>query len=170
MRLHKNNDIGGGGMSGGKPDWQAIKQAYICGYINSDGRHVHWSLEELAQQYGVSLSAIAHKSADENWTDEREALQRRISQQAIEAFEEEFTELLAQGDKSAARLANAMIQRLLTYFEQADIDEQLALITRYARLLPELVATIHSIVGVERERDAGNGPMPLEFKGGQYYG
>ncbi len=131
-------------------DWLDIKRQYVLGYIDDGGCHQYYTLDELGKRYGVSRSAIGEHASNEAWVDEREALQLRIYQKAVESFEEEFYLILARGDKSAAKLAAEMLEDAYRKLRAASQDEREIMFKTYARPAREWLAIIHEAVGVEQ--------------------
>ncbi len=131
-------------------DWLDIKRQYVLGYLDDKGCHQYYTLDELSERYGVSRSAIGDHASTESWVDEREALQLRIYQKAVESFEEEFYLILARGDKNAAKFAAEMLEFRYRQFRAASDEEKKMMFKQDARPAREWVAIIHETVGIEQ--------------------
>ncbi len=131
--------------------WLEIKMQYIQGICNDKGQRVYPSLNDLSKEYGISLSTLAHKSAREGWNQQRQRSEQNILMAAIEKYESEMAAKLAHVDKLASDAAVAMLQVIVESLEQAETkQERQALTTKYSKVLPDLLSTAHTAIGVEQ--------------------
>ena len=69
---------------------------------------------------------------------------------AIARYEDEMSAKLAHVDKLASDAAVAMLQTIVEALERAETpQERQALTTKYSKLLPDLLSTAHTAIGVE---------------------
>jgi hypothetical protein len=132
-------------------NWLEIRMQYINGQCNEKGQRVYPSLADLSKQTGISLSTLAHKAAREEWNKQRRQSEERIMMAAIAQYEDEMSAKLAHVDKLASDAAVAMLQVIVESLEQAETkQERQALTTKYSKVLPDLLSTAHTAIGVEQ--------------------
>ena len=65
-------------------DWILIKNEFVSGILGSDGEIHCPTLQELNDRYGVSISQLKKKSANEHWVQERNLYRTKIEQKVQE--------------------------------------------------------------------------------------
>ena len=139
-------------------DWSTIRIAYTCGIANDDGSRHYPTMADIAQEYGISLSSVTHKAAEERWAEARADFQRRVYESAVIQYENEFSRLLARADLDASYAAADLIHHIRRQIERGTEQERTSLAKNISRPLRELIDIVHRAVGVEQvlgyERDS----------------
>ena len=65
-------------------DWILIKSEFVAGIVCPDGEVHCPTLQELSDRYGVSMSTLKKKSANEKWVQERNLYRTKIEQKVQE--------------------------------------------------------------------------------------
>ncbi len=132
-------------------DYSQIRLAFVIGKCNEQGQHTYPTLKELAEEYDLSHSNLAHRASEEGWMQQRQQTQDRIVERAFEQFEGEMSSLLAQVDRQVARVSMTMINVIEESLANAETpQEKQALTARYSKMLPDILSAAHSAIGVER--------------------
>jgi hypothetical protein len=137
------------------PNWSAIKYDYCTGYMDDKGAHHYWTLDQLAERYGLSHSALLHRSADENWTAAREAVQHRMYKEAIIKYEGAMQEKLCRADQLAVDYGLAVMQAIIDVVtkEPETERERVNLAIRYTKTFGDAYALVHTGIGIEQLKE-----------------
>lgn len=86
-----------------KYDWETIRNDYILGYTEYDPNtfqkiHKYYTLEAVAQKYGVNFRYLKEKSRKEGWVKRREAVKAKLKESFNEDRIHSFVSDSAQFD------------------------------------------------------------------------
>ncbi len=134
------------------PNWSAIKHAYCTGYMDENGAHKYYTLDQLAEQYEMSHSALLHRSSKENWTAAREDLQQRMYSEALIKYEGDMQERLSRADQLATDYGLAVMQAIrdVVMNEPETKRERVNLAIRYTKTFTDAYNLVHTGVGMEQ--------------------
>ena len=137
------------------PNYSAIKYAYCTGYIDEHGAHHYYTLEQLAEQYGLSHSTLLKRSAKENWAQAREDLQQRMYSAAIIKYENDMQERLARADQLACDYGLRIMQAIYDVVtkEPETERERVNLAIRYTKTFTDAYTLVHTGVGLEQLKE-----------------
>ncbi len=131
-------------------DYGQIKAAYVMGTCNEQGQRSFPTLNQLAEEYGLSLSTLAHKAAAEQWARQRADMQERIMQDVFRRYESELAALIASIDRRAVMVADRMLRAVEEALDIAsDNPERMAVVAKYSSRLLEILNTAHNAYGVD---------------------
>lgn len=141
------------------PNWPAIRHEYLAGYIDENGAHQYYTLEQIAERYGLSHSTLLHRSSDEGWKAKREEFQGRIYREAIEKFEGQLSERLCRADRLAVDVGLAVMQAIhdVLMQEPETQRERVNLAIRYTKTFTDALSLVHTGVGIEQLRERLDG-------------
>lgn len=83
----------------GKPDWNAIRNEYICGTI---------SQRQLAEKYGLSVAYLVKKAHKEEWKQARDSAVKK----GIEKGQQKAADVIADNATIAARIKTKLLRKL----------------------------------------------------------
>jgi hypothetical protein len=127
-----------------------MKAAYVLGACDEQGKRTFPSLSDLAEEYGISLSVLAHKAAAEQWARQRADMQERIMKDVFRRYESELAALIASIDRRAVVVADRMLRAVEEALDIAsDSPERMAVVAKYSSRLLEILNTAHSAYGVD---------------------
>jgi len=132
-------------------NWLEASKAYIYGTCNEDGKRVYPSLTEVAKQFGIGHSTLAHKAAEMQWARQRQEAEERIAREAFKKYESEMIAELAHIDWQASRAASIMLDTIVDALLSAETaHERQGLTTKYAKILSDILAAGHNAIGVDQ--------------------
>ncbi len=125
-------------------------KAYVYGVCDENGKTEYPTLADLAKQYGIGLSTLSHKAAEEKWQQQRQDAEARITAEAFAKYEGELAAYLAETDRLASKISTAMLRHIDKRFMQAENDkERDALVVKYGDLAGKLARNVHTAYGVD---------------------
>jgi hypothetical protein len=112
------------GKRAAKHDWVAIKGAYVEGILVDGVREPNPTLEQIAERFGVHVSALKRECAKERWLDERNLFNERLAR----AQREHSTKILAskgaEFDALSMRVAEKLFLKMERRLDKALVEDK----------------------------------------------
>ena len=127
-------------------DWKKVKNQYVTG---------HMSLEEVAEQFGISSSTIRKRAAAEKWTEERERHRNNFGT----ILEQKTTEKISDSESEIAAIRSRVHLKLMQEVErQTDAimsgDINSADLRRIVQSYKDMCDIVVETVGDEKQHNA----------------
>lgn len=117
----------GGGHIAKKIPWEDIKNDYIRGCDNGNGRREFPSQRDLAAKYNVAPASIGRRASKEQWALQREQFSSKVSaltqQKAAELISDESCDLNLKIYNTASSLAERIQELALTVKDPQRVNQ-----------------------------------------------
>jgi len=97
-------------------NWDQVKQDYVEGIQREDGSLQWATLDALADLHDVSASTLRKKSAQEDWTTERNIYRTKLEQKRQDKKTEYLASKAAQFDVDVYRVVEASLKHIQGHF------------------------------------------------------